>query len=273
MRHMRILKKDFHKEARGKTTPGRRIPFAGTPVIAHPQIGSVYRCHVEDFGFKNPKSRTRPMICVGYYTFEGKTIACDFICPTSQFGNWDRHDRFHIELPRHHFADFRECTLRIDATCIVTLPNNPDCILSPTPIDKVTPGLFPDYLLRKMLTLYEEKARWKKDAKIPEGAIRHGFILPEPPLSDCRCGHRLLPDLPDESHKFKLSFAGPKFIQENMDKIRDWAEKAHMIREASGLCIELPPLKTFPDWPKPESLVTCRDAQWKCMQALSRSVA
>lgn len=273
MRQMRCLKTDFRMEAKGKRTPGRRISFAGTPVIPHPQIGSVYRCHVEDFGVNNPKSRNRPMICVGYYVHEGKTIALDFICPTSQFGSWDKHDRFHIELPDHRFADFRQCDVRIDATCIVTLPNNPESILKSSPIDKISPALFPDYLLRKMLTLYEEKARWKKDAAIPEGAMRHGFILDEPSLDDCRYGHRLLPDLPDPNHKFGMSFAGPKFIQENMEKIRAWAEKAHLIREASGVCIDLPPIKTFPDWPKPESLVTCRDAQWKCLQALSRSVA
>ncbi len=240
----------------GNSCSGKRIPFKGIESIPYPQIGSIYLCHVEDFGNKFEESKRRPMILIAYYTHQGKVVAADFICPTTQAsGRCENADRYEFEMPYSGCAKFTKASPIVNCSSIITLPNNPDSIIK-GPIGKSVANVLPDYFLRKCLVAYEAKPRWKKDADIPEGAVRHGVVLDGLDTSMFKFKDRLSPDFKHKDHQFVQVDEGPRFLLDAMPTIMNWASRAHEILIYSKQPIDLPKIRTFSNWPQPTDLIT-----------------
>lgn len=235
---------------------GKFIPFLDVESIRYPQIGSIYLCHVEDFGNKFEESRRRPMILIAYYKHKGKVVAADFICPTTQVSSgYKNADRYEFEMPYSSCAEFTKADRIVRCSSIITLPNNPDSIIK-GPIGKSVASILPDYFLRKCLVAYEEKACWKKDAEIPEGAVRHGVVLDGLDTSMFKFKDRLSPDFKHKDHQFAQVDEGPRFLLDAMPTIMNWASRAHEILIYSKQPIDLPKIRTFSNWPQPTDLIT-----------------
>ena len=255
------LKSEFAPPSRQEAEPhflqsSHAKPFLGVQALKYPQMGSFYRCHVDEFGERSTSSATRPLILIGHYTHKGKIVACDFISTESAGQHNSRNakqDRYSFIYSEHGVAGCSQTHRLICGTNIITLPNNPDAILS-GPIGKQRLDILPDYFLRRALVAYEEKPRWFKGAVIPEGSIRHGILLNGFNKYDCLYKDSRAPDMPHSEYPFRQVHEGPEFLLRSLPAILEWASAAHLISSREKLDVKkMPNVGTFPHWSAPEA--------------------